>query len=732
MSQDVTEPDISPQVPERPSPIETANNTDHSHESHTDNSHSQESHSREMSLALRQTYEAPLPLISDSAEILGGLTIGDKHFKTTEELLQWLSSIPKTDAYRIINNCHDVAFEQLNAIEQVLCDIHTWAQNHEVYEGTHDVHQFEEKWKEVAKIAQRRAAQRKTMDSLRQRAIREWGDRAQSLLIHLRTKSMFDVLSKMLNAKLAFDDVRNAVNNAMIERIGGGKQGNRSQKRITQGDLEKVVNHRQFKKPRARKIRSCNLQISQDGFCCEHGKGNDPDDQDDDLSAGSDNDSDVTIALPRIRTVSNTPAPALNPDINMEDAGNSQIPPLPEDTTMEDVLSIPPPATTVQGPTAAVALRKLPTDCMCTVRCSSMNRVINTAVKAGTLRAKLVMLRTIGKTIHLVGFINEQSICREHAFKLFELFDMNANSKSHKNMTTRISYLYQHLDLFDYVVKTNPWFQPKPDLTSDGNRGFYRWAHAITPPLIADFAKCVWLTPLELIRRIFPEKTPRSQSALAKRLPEEMERNGSIVIPGLFSYLTEDWDGEHPGGIMPLIQEEIEMYEYHFRQQPNRPRLGWNRVMWHALSQQLIRQDIAYYLCYVFFRPDHAYRLISFPYYMKSTQIGEKTFFRHIDINIDDFVQTGRGRNILQGSVSLCNEDDHNCTEILPKMHHHIADWWKDVKKRRTAQGKKHKNGLVQGIDSTMWTAEDAIKYKTKWTKQVCKTLNLLSSTSAN
>ena len=285
------------------------------------------------------------------------------------------------------------------------------------------------------------------------------------------------------------------------------------------------------------------------------------------------------------------------------------------------------------------------------------------------------MLRKIGKTIYLVAKIDEQSLCKDHALKLFELFQMNPASKSHQQLSERIDYLYRHLDRFDDIAKNKTWFPPKVELTSDSLRGFYRWPHVTPSPLIAGFAKCNWLTPLELMRRVLTKESSSRQSHLATELPRLIQQDGSIVIPGLFAYLTDNWDRQYPDGILPLIQEEIDMYDYHFRTQPNRPRLGWNRIMWHSLGQQLIRQDISYYMCYIYFRPDHAYQLISFPYYTKSTQAGEKTFFRHIDINIDDYVQTGRGGSILQGSVSLTDEDDKNCTEILPGIHRYIAEW---------------------------------------------------------
>jgi hypothetical protein len=677
-------------------------------------------------------------LISDSAEIQGGFTVEERTFRTTSDFTEWLATLPKTEAYRILNNCHDIAFEQINLVEQILCDLHLWAQQNQVYEGTHNLAEFEAKWASVTKIALKRAKDEKTIQSIQNKAVTNWGTDAQRLFTHLRNKGMFDQVNKMLRQGLTFDQVRNAINNSMVKRLGVSGKGSRSQRRVILGDLEKVTELREFQRPKAKDIRTSNLDLTQDGFCCERGSGITPMDCDDEPASG--NPSDTTTAdLDRDRVQTISPSPQPPPDTNMPDADNVPALGLPEDIPMEDVL----PPTDAPVPeaqpnqTTLPRARRLPTDCMCAIRCASMNRVIQIASKLGTLRACLVLLRSFGKTIYMRGEIDEQRLCQEHALKLFELFQMNSASKSHQQLAHRINFLYQNLDDFDNVLKNKAaWFLPKPKPTDDDQRGFYRWAPepTVAIPLIADFARCEkeWLHPLEFVRRVLPDLRPAAQKILANRLPQELKENGSIVIPGLFSYLSANWDGQHSGGIIPLIHEEIQMYEYHFRPQPNRPRLGWNRIMWHSLGQQLIRQDLGYYMSYVFFRPDHAYRLVSFPYYCKSTQAGEKTFFRHIDINIDDYIQTGRGRSILQGSVSLTNEDTQNCTEILPKMHNHIGAWWTDVKARRIAAGKEPKNGLVQGIDATMWTADDAQRYQTNWTKQVCQTYRLFLNLSTN
>ncbi|KAJ5234486.1 uncharacterized protein N7469_003654 [Penicillium citrinum] len=107
-----------------------------------------------------------------------------------------------------------------------------------------------------------------------------------------------------------------------------------------------------------------------------------------------------------------------------------------------------------------------------------------------------------------------------------------------------------------------------------------------------------------------------------------MQQNGSIVVPGLFAWLAENWDGQHPNSLVDKIEQEFALYKYHYREIDNHPRIGWQRNMWHSLVQQLIRQDLGYYMLY-------------------NIKTGEQTFFRHIDINVADYMDTGRGGNLL-------------------------------------------------------------------------------------
>lgn len=89
-------------------------------------------------------------------------------------------------------------------------------------------------------------------------------------------------------------------------------------------------------------------------------------------------------------------------------------------------------------------------------------------------------------------------------------------------------------------------------------------------------------------------------------------------------------------------------------------------------------------MLYIFFCLDYAWRLISFLYYTKNTLFGEQISFRYIDINIQDFIDTGYRGNIIQGSVSFTDKDKLNCTEYIPGMYrsNNLALQWDSVKKR--------------------------------------------------
>ena len=130
--------------------------------------------------------------------------------------------------------------------------------------------------------------------------------------------------------------------------------------------------------------------------------------------------------------------------------------------------------------------------------------------------------------------------------------------------------------------------------------------------------------------------------------------------------------------------------------------------MFHGVVQQAMRQDPVYYAAYCTLRADRNTNLVSYPYYAKYQKKGDSTYFRHIDINIGRLSEDKRGWYQIQGTVSLDDEKDDDCTEILPSMHHNITPWYNHLKAHAAVKGSKVKlGGLVSKISSNLFTDED-------------------------
>ncbi|KAI9764631.1 MAG: hypothetical protein M1840_008128 [Geoglossum simile] len=91
---------------------------------------------------------------------------------------------------------------------------------------------------------------------------------------------------------------------------------------------------------------------------------------------------------------------------------------------------------------------------------------------------------------------------------------------------------------------------------------------------------------------------------------DELQRDGTINVDGFFDYLVNDPQ------VFRLVEEEFNLYKHHRRnstEDGDEPR-GWMRHMFYSLTQQLVRQDPAYWTMVAAARPDQNWRLASYPY----------------------------------------------------------------------------------------------------------------------
>jgi hypothetical protein len=201
---------------------------------------------------------------------------------------------------------------------------------------------------------------------------------------------------------------------------------------------------------------------------------------------------------------------------------------------------------------------------------------------------------------------------------------------------------------------------------------------------------------------------------------ESWDEVGSVVVDCFDWWATQEYTGTRMDlaerTILEVILEEFEMYHAHLRLINKKPNYGWLRNMYYSLGQQVMRQDPKYFAIYCALRPDQNTNLVSYPYYAKYARKGDNTFFRHIDLNIGDLASSGRGANMIQGTVSLDDEKPDDCTMILPGMHKHIKEWDETL----TARGLSTR-ALVHRIQDSMFTSEDEKRFGTKWTSQPCQ-----------
>jgi hypothetical protein len=198
----------------------------------------------------------------------------------------------------------------------------------------------------------------------------------------------------------------------------------------------------------------------------------------------------------------------------------------------------------------------------------------------------------------------------------------------------------------------------------------------------------------------------------------EWRKAGSLNLDCFGWWETVKHDGV---SIYDVTLQEFDMYDHHLRLIDNKPNYGWLRTMFHGLGQQAMRQDPMYFMMYSALRKDRNTDLVSYPYYAKFQHKGDATFFRHIDINIPDLAKAGRGAYQIQGTISLDDEFDDDCTEIVPGMHNNMDTWAKDLEGR---EGVKL-SGLVNAINDKVFTTEDKKKYKTDWEAVPCKKLQV-------
>lgn len=684
----------------------------------------------------------------------GGIIIDNKTVRSTEEMIEALSQYDGRERYQMSAYCGSVLKDHYDAVGDGLVALFDFVKDHTPWsecEATEE--DFEQRWATAIAIKQRKEHDLAEIQRIKRRAISAWGENdTERLFFMVNTRTMSEAVSKLLSTKLPYEQIRLAINNQVIRRLASPGRGIPNRKEPIQSDFKKAGATPIVDRLRAVTLKNFGLQLNQDGFVCPEGEGIDP------MEMSGDDDQDRVSELLEEDSSSLSDAPTSSKQSDevkiggSTDSGEEQLD--SDDQSEQDMYEAAaaiesveisaeeptggrrksrriaarfpagkPPSPTRSPPAKrrAVAVDKSKAKCGCALSKATIRLLDQIDDRENPIyrREYLKILRSVGRQLKQDSpQISAASLCVKHGKTILSAVHMRGSGKSHDSVVERIHLAYSNIGIWEQFRRDNiSWFVS--EIEDEGqDLGLYAHRPTTMAPIAADFeAGLASLSISSLLKRVYPD-----QAALSITPLDDMNERGSTVLSGFYAWLGEDFDGEHPHGIWPLIEEEFAMYEFHLKQ--GIKRLGWQRNMWFSLIQQLTRMDPAYYMVYVFFRPDHAYRLISYPYYAKNTLPGESTKFRHIDINIRDYVDTGRGGNILQGSVSLTDEDDQNCTEVLAGMHKPgiMADWFGALKSRENERkGRSLGDGYVTRIDPWMWIKDDEEKYGCQWIKEVCR-----------
>ncbi|KAJ5552094.1 hypothetical protein N7494_001472 [Penicillium frequentans] len=604
--------------------------------------------------------------------------------------------------------------------------------------------------------------------------------------LYVKSRRVADQVNRMISDRLEFKDVQLAINNETVKRIAKSGQGISGKKGPTTGDIESARRNRCLDSIPADKLDQLHIMLDKEGFITsrpgkpkskpprqDHPPPTSSNHQqiDSEATTGTINEPyvgpEVVLELNQSRALqpTHTTQPDQNPKLHIVPGS----PPVPGPKVNTPL--IPRPASPQQLPTPASQAHKDANPASAdrvdelsseselsdldsesefsepnstsdindqtndTCKCRLPYRLQHALQKKGNLtNAKPVPLALLHTVSSKTEALDPKSICSRHLRLLAQWQGLQIHNVKDGDLRQRLQTVLQEREQIGNLKARDPfrlWFtkasrpaHPMDDL------GVYQF-HSSPPP--TDFSHQVANLPFrELFYRCRGVLPP---SEVEASITSAWSKDGSVLIPGLFDWLRLtrveypsglDWlrskGEEYPSSLLPLINTEYDMYAWHCRKIDGRSNLGWGRNQIHSLSQQLIRQDLAYYACYVWFRPDHAWRLISYPYYTKNTKEGEHTQFHHIDINVPRFLATGRGANSIQGSVSLSDENPQNCTEILPGFHHQLRSFWTDLQARVDEGHSKSKltNGQIHGWDP-LWSPEAAQRYQVDWTPQVCR-----------
>lgn len=643
---------------------------------------------------------------------------------TFQEIRQAVESHPAEERYHLQLEVGEHLLNLRDENTDAISQWYDYVVQSEDWKRERDEEGFRQEWERARRVYDKHQQNLSYIRTEYERAVSQWGiGDADSLFSRVRTKTMAEQVHKLLARNATFDQVRRATNHELVQRLGRVGRGHRRAKHMIQGDLVNAARFMCTDDMPPSDFKKHGLKLDPHGFLVESKGLPFPD-----ITPGElEDEQEIEQMVPSEREGS-----AWN---SQEDESSSESP--EEDLSSEELPPTPPPTGSrrrkhqrrYQGGAAHHRYRQSPTpknprdrpqrSCVCGLPAALLRQFSGSP--SPTDQTKLATLRKVTRAL---GIFSAEKMCFVHTKALSRYLGLYTRQFKHADLLQRLAYATRQIGSWEKFLQDKPeWFTPQ-NFPNGVERSSFRFKISSPAPRIARYTE-YGFNLADICTRIYG--TP---SSAYQQWEEEFDRTGNVTLPKLFGWLEDDISGlegapvlseilgQPVTSLMQLMHLEFDMYDYHYTPAISKPRLGWSRNMFQSLTQQLVRQDVCYYAAYVAIRPDHAWRLMAFPYYTKSAYPGEATGFTHIDLNIGDFLATGRGGNAVQGSVSFTDEDSENCTIVLRKMHLHLEEWWSKISSHPEAQTSGHT--IV--VYPWMWGKEEEERFGTSFEGVICKT----------
>jgi hypothetical protein len=616
----------------------------------------------------------------------------EKQFQTAKDIIEYLKDVENTnDRYTAQTEVLERMTAYHDRAGDIIEEVFNYVMKDEAYTGVLSRDEFMGAWKEVVVIVEANGKRRNRLDGAKRTVGERWSEGTTEWLHQQQASGMFMRAVGMLSKKYSEKEAAQRTNRAVVDRLSTPRKGISAKKIIQSCDIMNATKMKECKAVTEGELRLYGLRIGDFGFA-EEGTPRE-------ALEGSEPDHGSVAHFP-----------ARGWEMGAETGNSSMGSPVTEPAEeegedfcrmiederidgelMEEVdreLDEQSRVGDEDGPELEdrpVKRRKTKESaCGCSRDVTKGWKTAVTSKRAFEMGLNLKLLKAMVEFRHT---------CYAHAKAMGGHMGLMVKSLKAEQLQERLQYIHENrLDIgrLKTSKETFLWFRMKnrPPRASDA-LGPYKFMHTEVPSE-------------------FDYDQEQLLASIDGKAMQVWKEEGSVNVD-IFAWWFNTEIGE-------LLLQEFDMYRHHLREINGKSNYGWLRDMFYSVAQQLMRQDPVYYALYAALRPDKQWRLVSYPYYAKYAVQGDNTYFRHIDLNVPELIANDRGQNMIQGSVSLDDEDKTNCTVILPGMQHKLKEWWPRVVAR--GQGT---DGFVHRISDQVFSKKDAEDLGIDWKRVPCR-----------